>query len=77
MLVDKNGNQCLDFNGRVYFSALSGGKLLENLGTSTGSSVIEMANGKAQIVFKHTPFEKGVIEVRNQDFKGTYITIKD
>lgn len=76
-VVDKNGNQCLDFNGRVYFSALSGGKLLEYLGTSTGSSVIEMANGKAQIVFKHTPFEKGVIEVRNQDFKGTYITIKD
>jgi beta-galactosidase len=74
--VDKNGNHCLDFNERVYFSVLSGGKLLENLGTPTGSSVIEMANGKAQIVFKHTPFEKGVIELRNQDFKGTYITIE-
>ena len=75
--VDKDGNHCIDFNGRVYFRALSGGKLLENLGTPDGSSVIEMANGKAQIIFKHTPLEEGVVEVRNQDFKGSYITIKD
>lgn len=74
--VDKNGKHCIDFNGRVYFTSLGGGKLLENLGTPIGSSVIEMANGKAQIVFKHIPFEKGVIEARNQDFKGTYITIE-
>lgn len=75
--VDKNGNHCTDFNKRVYFSALSGGKLLENSGTPKGSSVIEMANGKAQIEFKHIPLQKGVVEVRNQDFKGTYITIED
>jgi len=75
--VDKNGNHCLDFNGRASFSAVSGGKLLENLGTPLGSCVIEMVNGKAQIVFKRTPFEKGVVEVRNQEFKGTYITVED
>ncbi len=75
--VDKNGRHCIDYNGRVYFSALAGGKLLENLGTPLGSSTIEMANGKAQIVFKHIPFEKGIIEVRNQEFKGTYLTIDD
>jgi beta-galactosidase len=77
LAVDKDGKHCLDFNKRVYFTALSGGKLLDNLGTNIGSSVIEMANGKAQIVFKHIPFQKGVIEVRNQDFKGTYLTIED
>ncbi|MFA7420136.1 MAG: glycoside hydrolase family 2 TIM barrel-domain containing protein [Melioribacteraceae bacterium] len=75
--VDKNGNHCIDFNGRVYFSALSGGRFLDNTGTPSGSSVIELANGRAQIVFKHIPFEKGVIEIRNQDFKGTYLTIED
>ncbi|NVN97641.1 DUF4982 domain-containing protein, partial [Candidatus Nomurabacteria bacterium] len=75
--VDKNGKHCIDFNGRVYFTVLSGGKFLENLGTSFGSSVIEMANGKAQIIFKHFPFQKGVIEARNQDFKGAYITVEN
>ena len=74
--VDKNGFHCLDFNGRVYFTALSGGKLLEYFGTSTGSSVVEMANGKAQIIFKHTPFERGIIEARSQDFKGSYLIIE-
>ena len=77
LAVDNNGRRCLDFNKRVYFTALSGGKLLDNLGTNIGSSVIEMANGKAQIVFKHIPLQKGVVEVRNQDFKGTYLTIED
>ncbi len=75
--VDKDGKHCIDFNSRVYFSALSGGNLLDKLGIPKGSSVIELANGKAQIKFKHIPFEKGVVEVRNQDFKGTYITISD
>lgn len=75
--IDKNGNNCIDFNSRVYFTALSGGKLIDNLGTPTGSSIIELANGKAEINFKHIPFERGIVEVRSQDFKGTYITIDD
>jgi beta-galactosidase len=75
--VDKDGRHCLDFNKRVYFTALSGGRLLDNLGTNKGSSVIEMANGEAQIEFKRIPMQAGVVEVRNQDFKGTYLTIKE
>lgn len=75
--VDKNGNRCIDYEGRVYFSALSGGRLIDNLGTPSGSCVIEMANGKASIEFKHIPLQKGVVEVRNQDFKGSYIVIED
>ncbi len=75
--VDKNGNMCIDLNTRVYFTSLGGGKLLDNLGTPTGSSIIELANGKAQILFQHIPFQKGVVEVRSQEYKGTYITIED
>lgn len=73
--VDKNGNYCPDYNERIYFSALSGGTLFENTGIPTGSSTIEMANGKAEIIFKHIPLQKGVIEVRSQEFKGTYLFI--
>lgn len=74
--VDASGNKCLNFNKRIYFSALSGGNLISNTGAPTGSSVIEMANGKAQALFNHIPLEKGVVEIRNQDFKGSYIVIE-
>ncbi|MCB0750534.1 MAG: glycoside hydrolase family 2 protein, partial [Ignavibacteriae bacterium] len=72
---DENKNRCLGYNDRVYFSAEGKGKLIENYGTPTKSSIIEMANGKAQIEFKPVPFEKTTIEIRNQNFKGDYLVI--
>ncbi len=75
LVVDKDGQRCLDYSKRIYFSSNGSGKLLENLGTTTGSSIIEAANGKAQIIFKPDGNKKGVIEVRNQDFKGSYLII--
>ena len=77
IVVDKNGKRCLDYNKRIYFSADGSGKLLENLGTTVGSSIIEAANGKAQIEFQPVANGRSVIEVRNQDFKGSYLTIND
>ena len=75
IVVDKQGQQCLDYSKRIYFSADGSGKLLENLGTNTGSSIIEAANGKAQIEFKPSGNGRDVIEARNQDFKGSYLII--
>ena len=75
-VVDKEGLRCLDYSKRIYFSADVSGKLMENLGTPTGSSIIEAANGQAQIEFKPDGNKKAVIEVRNQDFKGSYLVIK-
>jgi beta-galactosidase len=73
--VDKDGRRCLDYNKRVYFSWDGPGRLLENYGTPTRSSVIEMANGRAQIEFAPAAKGKAVIEARNQDFKGEYATV--
>ena len=75
LAIDNNGNRCLDYNERVYFSAEGNGKLVENYGTPTRSSIIEMANGKAQIEFKPVPFEKTIIEIRNQNLKGNYLIL--
>ncbi|MCD6376228.1 MAG: glycoside hydrolase family 88 protein [Caldisericaceae bacterium] len=75
LAVDENGRRSLNYNKRVYFSALQGARLLEYLGTPDGSSIIEMANGRAQILFDRYPDQKVVIEVRNQDFKGNYLEI--
>ncbi|MBD0834766.1 glycoside hydrolase family 2 protein [Aestuariibaculum suncheonense] len=75
--VDKEGLRCLDYEDRVYFQCLSGGETIKSQGTPTGSEVIEMANGKASIEVvaneKNMPVE---IMVLNQNFKGTYLTIK-
>lgn len=73
--TDKNGNRCIDYNERVYFSVEGKGQLLENYGVPGKSSIIEMANGKATIEFKAIPFEKAIIEIRNQNFKGEYLEI--
>jgi len=73
--VDLNGQRCLEYNKRIYFARDGGGELLVNYGTPTRSSVIEMANGKAQIEFKPKHGTKAVIEARNQDFKGAYLIV--
>jgi beta-galactosidase len=75
LAVDFNGNRCSEYNKRIYFTSEGPGKLFENYGTPTRSSIIEMANGKAQIELKPSTLGATIIEARNQDFKGAYITI--
>jgi beta-galactosidase len=75
LAVDQNGQRCLDYNKRIYFASDGPGKLLVDFGTPTRSSVIEMANGKAQIEFEPVPGTKAVIEARNQEFKGATISV--
>ncbi len=77
IVVDKDGQRCLDYSKRIYFSSDGSGKLLENLGTTFGSSIIEAGNGKAQILFKPDSNKNAVIEAWNQDFKGAYLIIGD
>ncbi|WP_298762537.1 glycoside hydrolase family 2 TIM barrel-domain containing protein [uncultured Polaribacter sp.] len=74
---DAKGLRCLNYENRVYFQCLSGGEVLKSLGTPTGSEIIEMANGKASIEVVRENKNKSVkVMVLNQNFKGTYLTIK-
>ncbi len=74
--IDENGLRCLDYEEKVYFQTLEGGRSLKNQGTPTGSEIISMANGKAsiEIIPDNTPSDIKVM-VMNQNFKGTYLTI--
>ncbi|MBN2281075.1 MAG: DUF4982 domain-containing protein [Candidatus Marinimicrobia bacterium] len=76
-VVDKQGTTCLDFNERVYFDCNGGGYLKENLGTPTGSRILEFASGRAHIEYVPEPGLSGIIEARTQDFKGSYLEIKN
>ena len=52
-LLDAAGVPCLDSRASVRFSLAGSGKLIDNLGTSTGSRVVQMYNGRAQISLQH------------------------
>ena len=78
--VDKSGQRVHSSRERVYFSHTNegtGGKLLEAYGTPDKSSIIEMANGYAGILFEPSgDGGEAVIEVRSQSFKGAYIRLR-
>ena len=48
-LYDANGVLCLDAKNEVRFSVAGSGCLIDNLGTSTGSRLVQLYNGRARI----------------------------
>lgn len=53
-LYDANGVLCLNARNLVHFSLAGDGALIDNCGTSTGSRVVQMYNGRAQISLNGT-----------------------
>ena len=51
-LFDANGVLCLDAKNVVRFSLAGCACLIDNLGTSTGSRVVQLYNGRARISLK-------------------------
>ena len=79
VLVDGKGRRVHSAQDRIYFSHAnpeSGGVLLQDFGTPDKSAVIELANGRAEILFdprgKSVP---AVIEARTQSLKGAWIRL--
>jgi beta-galactosidase len=50
-LFDTQGVQCLDAASWVRFSLSGAGRLIDNLGTTRASRVLQLANGRAEISF--------------------------
>lgn len=74
-MQDRDGQRVYDYEDRVYFDISGSGHLEVNQGTPTGSQVIDFANGKAHVIV-NTLGKPCVIEARNQNFKGSYLTIE-
>ncbi len=53
-VVDSTNIRCLDFREKVNFSSTFPSPLVTNMGTSTGSKVIECANGRSIIELNNT-----------------------
>jgi beta-galactosidase len=73
-LVDSHGTLCLDARNRVRFTIAGPGRLNDNLGTSTGSRVIELYNGRAEISI--TPgAQPSVVAVTSNGIQQALLTI--
>jgi beta-galactosidase len=72
-MVDKLGLRCLEYNNRISFSLQGNGKLHANLGTPTGSALIEMANGKAQIEFSGVQRSAGCVSASSGTFLASIV----
>jgi beta-galactosidase len=75
LAFDAEGRRVLDSAERVNFSANGGGRLLANYGVPDKSAVIEMANGRAAILYRPEPGRAGVVGVISQNFRGRYIQV--
>lgn len=73
--LDKNGYRVLDYQERAHFFNIGDeGRLLENYGTPSKSSIIEMGSGYAEIEYESNG-RPSTIEFRTQNIKGVYVQI--
>jgi beta-galactosidase len=74
VLRDDKGIQCLDNRSRVSFGLSGDGTLLDNLGTSTGSRVVELYNGRAVISLMRNG-GKSVVSVSSKGVPTAFLTL--
>ena len=72
-LLDQNDRQCLDARSGVRFALIGDGRLLDNLGTSTGARKLELYNGRAEISLER----KGevVVSVSSEGLKTAFLQL--
>ena len=73
-LVDKNGIRCLNSKKLVAFEIAGDGRLICNLGTSTGSRKVQAYNGRALIRVKRNG-GKSVIAVKAEGLPTAFLEL--
>jgi beta-galactosidase len=73
-VFDKNGVLCLDAINLVRFGLAGDAQLLDNLGTSTGSRVAQLYNGRAQISLRFIS-SKAVVSVASDGLPTQFLNV--
>jgi beta-galactosidase len=73
-LLDANGVLCLDARNVIRFSLAGGGRMIDNLGTSSGSRLVQMYNGRARIVIEHRGSESSV-GVTSEGLASAFVSV--
>jgi beta-galactosidase len=71
---DAEGTLCLDAKNVVRFSLAGSGSLIDNQGTSTGSRVVELYNGRAQISIRCNQ-GAGTAGVTSENITSAFVTV--
>ncbi len=74
-LHDSNGVLCLESEKFILFESVGDGKLLKNLGTSTGSSKVQVYNGRAKIKVAKNNGES-MIAIKSDGLKTIFTSVK-
>ena len=74
--LDPQGVPCLDASNLVRFGLAGEGRLLDNLGTSTGSRVVQLYNGRAQISLQLTG-DSAMASVASKGIKTAFLKISE
>jgi beta-galactosidase len=75
-LVDENAILCLDARNWVYFSLAGDGKLIDNLGTSSGSGKVQVYNGRAVLKLKSNT-GKNILCVQSPDLPTIFLNLAE
>ena len=75
-VFDKDGVPCLDAANTVNFGITGDGRLLDNLGTSTGSRVVQLYNGRAQISLQLNG-QTAVASVSSEGLKTVFLNVEN
>jgi len=73
-LFDSNNVQCLDAMNWVRFSLAGDGQLIDNQGTSSGSRLVQMYNGRAIIRLK-TNGGKSTVAVKSEGIPSVFLNL--
>ena len=74
-LYDDKGILCLDARNQVRFSLAGGGRLIDNQGTPSGSRVVQLYNGRAEITLENSPTGQTVAAVSSASIPSAFLTI--
>lgn len=74
-LLDTNGVLSLESRNFIRFESVGDGKLLQNLGTATGSAKVQAYNGRAKIKLAKNN-GKSVVAIKVEGLETIFVTIK-
>jgi beta-galactosidase len=74
-LLDASSHLCLNARNRLWFGVTGDGKLLDNMGTSTGSRSLEVYNGRAQIKLMRNDGDS-VVSVRCKGLPTAFLPVR-
>jgi beta-galactosidase len=73
-MLDASSHLCLDARDRVWFGVTGDGTLIDNTGTGTGSRVVELYNGGAEITLSRND-GTSVVSVRCKSLPTAFLTV--